>query len=372
MRASATGSGPAIAQASTMREVLASIPGFTVKPRRRSSKKISTAAQIEQTKDGKIDLETPDSILASTNLRALLNKQTFSMLPPLYQYNLIQLLPSVDREAIEMEQKSNPPSNETNEPLQTIRLSASSLNNEFFARACLEWRERLSEGEFTPENQVKLKTEAEREKNKLDPWKLKHFEPIWGEKYHNKSSKSSSSSNTLTEDATKSNLADVVESISKDAEASSSSSTITTSASTETASSSSSISQAMEEQMEFKFETKGGLTATIIKTTKIVPKVDPKTEVLDKDAIDFNKLSTSTSLPSVSSHKPDIKVNKQKEVSIKTETDNAIKQESKFTSSPSSSIPTTNTALICDVASENIKKTVSYLIFAIFLLTIFF
>lgn len=46
------------------------------------------------------------------------------------------------------------------------------MNNEFFARACLEWRERLSEGEFTPEHQQKLKAEAEREKSKLDPWKV--------------------------------------------------------------------------------------------------------------------------------------------------------------------------------------------------------
>lgn len=28
---------------------------------------------------------------------------------------------------------------------------------------------------------MKLKSEAEKEKSKLDPWKLKHFEPIWGE-----------------------------------------------------------------------------------------------------------------------------------------------------------------------------------------------
>lgn len=53
-----------------------------------------------------------------------------------------------------------------------FRLSSSGLNNEFFARACLEWRERLAEGEFTPENQQKLKAEAEREKSKLDPWKV--------------------------------------------------------------------------------------------------------------------------------------------------------------------------------------------------------
>jgi hypothetical protein len=56
------------------------------------------------------------------------------------------------------------------------------LNNEFFARACQEWRKRLAEGEFTPENQQRLKMEAEKDKSKLDPWKLKHFEPIWGEK----------------------------------------------------------------------------------------------------------------------------------------------------------------------------------------------
>lgn len=156
-------------QASTMREVLASIPGFEIKPRRRTNKKMSTAAQIEQTREGCIDLETPDSILVSFNLRDLLNKDTFSALPPLYQYKLVQLLPSVDRPVID---------NET----ETIRLNSSSLTNEFFTRACLEWKERLADGEFTPENQLKLRTEAEKEKIKLDPWKLKHFEPIWGTK----------------------------------------------------------------------------------------------------------------------------------------------------------------------------------------------
>lgn len=121
--------------ASTMREVLASIPGFSIKPHRRSNKKMSTAAQVEQIREGCIDLETPDSILVTnfrTNLRALLNKHTFSLLPPLYQYKLVQLLPTVDRPPIG--------------PDSSIRLNSSSLNNEFFARACLEWCERLSEG----------------------------------------------------------------------------------------------------------------------------------------------------------------------------------------------------------------------------------
>lgn len=154
----------------TMREVLASIPGFSIKPRRRSNKKLSTAAQLEQTKEGCIDLETPDSILVNTNLRALLNKYTFAALPPLYQNKLVQLLPSVDRQIV------------TNASESPIRLSTSGLNNEFFARACLEWQERLAEGEFTPENQQKLKSEADRERSRVDPWKLKHFEPIWGDR----------------------------------------------------------------------------------------------------------------------------------------------------------------------------------------------
>ncbi|XP_049868628.1 polycomb protein Asx [Pectinophora gossypiella] len=155
---------------STMREVLASIPGFSIKPRKRSGKKLSTAAQLQQTREGCIDLETPDSILVNTNIRQLLNKHTFSLLPPLYQYKLGQLLPTVDR------------------PSPSGRLSSSSLNNEFFSRACLEWQDCLSGGEFTPENQQKMKTEAEKEKSKIDPWKLKHFEPFWGEKFRKEKS----------------------------------------------------------------------------------------------------------------------------------------------------------------------------------------
>lgn len=154
----------------TMKEVLASIPGFNMKTRKRTNKKLSTAAQLEQTKAGCIDLETPDSILVNTNLRLLLNKGTFASLPVLYQNKLSQLLPLVDRQ---LASNSSDPS--------CIEIS-SGLNNEFFARACLEWQDRLAEGEFTPENQQKLKLEADKERSKLDPWKLKHFEPIWGDR----------------------------------------------------------------------------------------------------------------------------------------------------------------------------------------------
>lgn len=81
-----------------MREVLASLPGFSLKSgRRRSTKRLSATAQLEA---GLVDLESPASILASTSLRALLNRHTFQGLPPLYQRKLAQLLPAVDRQVI--------------------------------------------------------------------------------------------------------------------------------------------------------------------------------------------------------------------------------------------------------------------------------
>jgi additional sex combs-like protein len=176
---------PASTKTPTMREVLASIPGFTMKPRRRTNKKLSTAAQLEQTKEGCIDLETPDSILVNTNLRLLLNKATFASLPLLYQNKLVQLLPDVDRNSV------------TNSS-DSLELSNSGLNNEFFARACLEWQDRLAEGEFTPENQQKLKLEADKERSKLDPWKLKHFEPIWGDRSQAETLRHANATPTIT------------------------------------------------------------------------------------------------------------------------------------------------------------------------------
>lgn len=41
----------------------------TLQPRKRTNKKLSHAAQIAQTMEGCIDLETPDSILVNTNLK---------------------------------------------------------------------------------------------------------------------------------------------------------------------------------------------------------------------------------------------------------------------------------------------------------------
>uniref|UniRef100_A0A2C9JHT1 DEUBAD domain-containing protein n=1 Tax=Biomphalaria glabrata TaxID=6526 RepID=A0A2C9JHT1_BIOGL len=139
---------------------------FSMRPRKRSSKRSkSVAAQIEQTKDGCIDM-TPDSILCKTNMKGLINYKTFNQLPVDYQHKLVTLLPQCDQ---------IPVANSTD-----LRLSSTALNNEFFAKACMEWKDRLSEGEFTAENQQRLKLDEEKELNKMDAWKAKHFEPVWG------------------------------------------------------------------------------------------------------------------------------------------------------------------------------------------------
>lgn len=158
----------------SLRDLLTSMPGghrmFSMKPRRRTNKRAkSVAAQIEQTKEGTIDL-SPNSFLGKINLKNLLNNKTFGMLPVECQYKLIQLLPECDQLPVDTAHSAN-----------GLRMSTTALNNEFFAKACQEWKERLVEGEFTLENQLRLKAEEEKEHSKLDPWKAKHFEPVWGQ-----------------------------------------------------------------------------------------------------------------------------------------------------------------------------------------------
>lgn len=123
-----------------------------------------SAGQIKRTKC-KIDVETPDSILVNTNLRALINKHTFSVLPPDCQQKLVKLLPEVDRQAC----------------LDgLLKVASSALNNEFFASAAQSWKERLAEGEFTPELQLRMRQEIEKEK-KVEHWKEAFFENYYGE-----------------------------------------------------------------------------------------------------------------------------------------------------------------------------------------------
>ncbi|XP_077477861.1 putative Polycomb group protein ASXL2 isoform X2 [Stigmatopora argus] len=112
----------------------------------------------------KIDVETPDSILVNTNLRALINKHTFSVLPLDCQQRLLQLLPEVDQQACTD---------------GLLKVTSSALNNEFFTSAAQSWKERLAEGEFTPELQLRMRQEIEKEK-KVEHWKETFFESYYG------------------------------------------------------------------------------------------------------------------------------------------------------------------------------------------------
>eukprot|EP00057_Strongylocentrotus_purpuratus_P028837 XP_011683311.1 PREDICTED: putative Polycomb group protein ASXL2 isoform X1 [Strongylocentrotus purpuratus] len=152
----------------TISEILASLPGFSGKPRRRhkKNKKYGASPFLDFRRKPQVDLETPNSVLANVNLKNLINKHTFASLPPHHQHKLLKMLATNDRHK---------------GPDNCLRLGASALDNEFFARACTKWRERLASGEFTPESQTKLKAELDKERAKVDPWKTKHFEPVWGQ-----------------------------------------------------------------------------------------------------------------------------------------------------------------------------------------------
>ncbi|XP_069461670.1 putative Polycomb group protein ASXL2 isoform X2 [Ambystoma mexicanum] len=121
--------------------------------------------QLKRTKCSWIDVETPESILVNTNLRALINKHTFSLLPGDCQQELLLLLPEVDRQA---------------SADGLMKLSNSALTNEFFTSAAQSWKERLAEGEFTPEMQLRIRQELEKEK-KVEPWKEQFYESYYGQ-----------------------------------------------------------------------------------------------------------------------------------------------------------------------------------------------
>ncbi|XP_029772765.1 putative Polycomb group protein ASXL1 isoform X2 [Suricata suricatta] len=122
--------------------------------------------QMKRNRGEEIDFETPGSILVNTNLRALINSRTFHALPAHFQQQLLFLLPEVDRQV-------------GTDGL--LRLSSSALNNEFFTHAAQSWRERLADGEFTHEMQVRIRQEMEKEK-KVEQWKERFFEDYYGQK----------------------------------------------------------------------------------------------------------------------------------------------------------------------------------------------
>uniref|UniRef100_A0A4W3JD85 Polycomb group protein ASXL2 n=1 Tax=Callorhinchus milii TaxID=7868 RepID=A0A4W3JD85_CALMI len=144
-----------------------SIPRVVLTPLKVNGEHVESASgQMKRNRGEEIDVETPGSILVNTNLRALINSRTFASLPLHFQQQLLFLLPDVDQQV----------GNDG-----TMRLCSSALNNEFFTSAAQGWKQRLAEGEFTPEMQLRLRQEMEKEK-KVEQWKEKFFEDYYGQR----------------------------------------------------------------------------------------------------------------------------------------------------------------------------------------------
>uniref|UniRef100_A0A7N8XXD4 ASXL transcriptional regulator 1 n=1 Tax=Mastacembelus armatus TaxID=205130 RepID=A0A7N8XXD4_9TELE len=142
------------------------MPRVVLTPLKVNGEHVSTGPMKRSRGGVDVDFETPGSILVNTNIRALINVRTFAAFPTHSQQQLLQLLPEVDRQI---------------GPDGMARLSSSALNNEFFTHASQSWKERLAEGEFTHEMQVRFRQEMEKEK-KVEAWKEKFFEEYHGQK----------------------------------------------------------------------------------------------------------------------------------------------------------------------------------------------
>lgn len=136
----------------------------TVSVRKKNRSKASRSKQIKELEKGKIDLNTPESILTNVNLSDVITTKLFDKLPSYYQYKLTSLLPKSDQVTLDN---------------GIIRPSSSAFNNEFFAQAVSSYSNRLSEGKFTTESLTKIRKEFEKKNMRFDPWKLKYFEPFY-------------------------------------------------------------------------------------------------------------------------------------------------------------------------------------------------
>lgn len=116
----------------------------------------------------KINLQTSDSVVTATNLKTILTLETLQTLPAHCQDQLIRLLPELDQIL--------------DEGSGCLRASETALNNEHFARFCSQYLEKLSDNKLSDKSIEQARTDTLRELAKLDPWKLKNFEPIWGKK----------------------------------------------------------------------------------------------------------------------------------------------------------------------------------------------
>lgn len=125
--------------------------------------------QLQEIRDErKINLQTADSVVVATNLKSILTLEALQSLPSSCQTQLVRLLPKFDQVPKDSD--------------GSLKASDTALSNEYFARFCLQYLEKLSDNKLSDEAVEQAKTDTSRELAKLDPWKLRNFEPIWGQK----------------------------------------------------------------------------------------------------------------------------------------------------------------------------------------------
>lgn len=115
----------------------------------------------------RLNLQTADSVLVATNLRSILTIENLQSLPNNCQNLLVKLLPQFDQVT-------------SSEGI--MKPTKTALTNEYFVRFCLHYQEKLSENKLSDEAVEQAKNDTSRELAKLDPWKLRNFEPVWGQK----------------------------------------------------------------------------------------------------------------------------------------------------------------------------------------------
>lgn len=124
--------------------------------------------QLQEIRDEKvINLQTSDSVVVATNLRSILSLEALQSLPKKSQETLVNLLPKFDQ---------------TKTPDGLLQPTKTALNNEYFARFCSLYVEKLSDNKLSEDAIEQAKQDTNRELGKLDPWKLRNYEPIWGQK----------------------------------------------------------------------------------------------------------------------------------------------------------------------------------------------
>lgn len=124
--------------------------------------------QLREIRDErKINLQTAESVLTVINLKSILTLEALQSLPRHCQNHLVRLLPEFDQLQL---QDGN------------MQASPTALSNEYFARFCAQFVEKLSDNKLSEKAVEQAKSDTSRELAKLDPWKLKNYEPIWGKK----------------------------------------------------------------------------------------------------------------------------------------------------------------------------------------------